>query len=136
MTQHDYDPTFRLTRRHPRIRGPVPAPGETLLDQIVPPFPPAEDKSLEGRFQAWLAEHEDVYQMIVRMARDARDAGRTRVSMKMLWEAVRWQMFIQKDGAEYALNNSWTSRMVRVIEEREPDLVGLFAKRALRAKAD
>lgn len=87
--------------------------------------------------RAFLAFHEanpEVYATLARLAREAVAAGRTRIGMKMLWEVLRWEMFIKTtDGdSEFKLCNNYHALYARVLMDQEPDLVGLFEIRGDR----
>ena len=66
-------------------------------------------------------------------AREARRAGKTRVGIKALWERMRWDFFVTNRNDDFKLNNDFTSRYARLIAQNEPDLVGMFEVRRLRA---
>jgi hypothetical protein len=85
--------------------------------------------------RAFLEFHEDnpaVYDGLVSLAREAKQRGRTRVGIKMLWEVLRWHTFIQTTGEDFKLSNSLHSRYARLIMATNPDLEGMFELRALR----
>lgn len=87
--------------------------------------------------RAFLAFHEanpEVYATLARLAREAVAAGRTRIGMKMLWEVMRWEMYITtKDGeSEFKLCNNYHALYARVLMMQEPDLAGLFEIRGHR----
>lgn len=89
--------------------------------------------SIQERFEAWLEANPDVYPTIVGLARDAKAAGKQAIGMKALWEVARWTLSMRTRGDEYRWNNSYTALMSRLVQEREPDLAGLFETRRRRA---
>jgi hypothetical protein len=89
--------------------------------------------TIQQRFDAFHAANPDVYAELVRLARDARSAGRQRVGMKELWEVARWHLRLRTTGDEYRLNNDYTSCFARLIQDQEPDLAGLFETRKRKA---
>jgi hypothetical protein len=89
--------------------------------------------SIEERFRAFHRENPHVLDALVRLALEAKAAGRTRIGAKALWERLRWEFFLSTKGDEFALNNNFTARYVRLIGELHPDLAPLFERRALRA---
>lgn len=91
------------------------------------------DPTIEQRFRDFHKANPSVYFTLVSLARQARDAGKTRVGIKCLVERARWDLWLQTTGDEFRINNSFVSRYVRLIEQCEPDLCGLFEKRTLRA---
>ena len=74
-----------------------------------------------------------VYKKLVQLARRARSNGRTRAGIKMLWEVVRWEIFISTSGDEYKLNNNYHSRYARMIMILESDLEDFFHVRKLKS---
>jgi hypothetical protein len=73
-----------------------------------------------------------VFNQLVDMAFEAKKLGKKKIGMKMLFEVCRWEHLVKTKGDDFALNNSYTSRYVRIIEEQYPALVGLFEKRRIR----
>lgn len=97
--------------------------------EIVIPEPKL---TLEQKFIAFHVANPHVYETLVRLARAAQRAGRTKVGMKMLWEVMRWELFLETaDPKKYKLNNSFHSRYSRMIMTNEKDLAGLFETRRL-----
>lgn len=88
--------------------------------------------ALDDQFDAYVRDHPHVYEAMVRLARQAKDAGRTRIGAKALWERMRWDLWIAT-GKTPQLDNNMVSRMARLIAQREPDLAGLFTFRELRS---
>jgi hypothetical protein len=86
---------------------------------------------LDAEFLAFHAANPHIYDALVVLARRARSAGRTRAGIGMLWEVLRWDIFIRTTGTEYKLNNNLRSRYARLIMHREPDLAGFFETRVL-----
>lgn len=55
-----------------------------------------------------------------------------RVSMKMLWERLRWETAVGDATADYRLNNSYTSLYARFILVLRPEWDGMFETRERR----
>jgi hypothetical protein len=92
------------------------------------------EQDLTARFLAFHQAHPDVYQRLRVLALEGRRAGRTRGSIAMLYEVVRWEGWLLHgipDEGEHRLNNSYRSRYARLIMEAEPDLAGFFDTREL-----
>lgn len=89
----------------------------------------------EERFKLFHAEHPEVLQELVRLARIAQAAGRKKCGVRMLWETMRWSFYIKRTaaGGEYTFNDHFTSRYVRLIEAEYPEFQGFFERRALRS---
>ncbi len=95
---------------------------------------PPRAKTLDERFSYFCAERPDVIKLLVTMARELRDAGENRIGMKMLFEVARFRHLVRRSTGKrepWLLNNSYTSRMARLIEDNYPDLKGLFEMRSL-----
>lgn len=99
------------------------------------PVTPAERHgTIDERFKSFHEKNPHVYGILVMLARRAKNKGRTRIGMKMLYEVARWHFYINaRVEDEYVLNNDYTSRYARLINDNEPDLHGIFEMRRLRA---
>lgn len=96
--------------------------------------PPCEAASIDRRFAEFHKRNPRVYELLVKLARDAKQAGRIRIGIKMLWEVVRWNL--SRDlpyDEDFKLPNDFHSRYARLIMAQEADLVGIFETRELRA---
>lgn len=88
--------------------------------------------TIEELFLAFHSANPNVYAALCRLARQAVAKGRKRVGMKMLFEVVRWEVFLTTQKDEFKLNNNYTARYARLIMEQEPDLAGVFETRELQ----
>ena len=80
----------------------------------------------------------EVYAAIVRASRvllsEARARGSERISMKAVFEAIRWRgEFRRADGEAWLLNNNLHAGYARLVMDREPDLRGVFEVRERKA---
>lgn len=91
----------------------------------------ARDASIQRKFEEFHRDNPQVYDRLVHLTRGLVMRGHQRVGMKMLWEVVRWDSMLSTNGVPWKLNNNFSSRYARLIEEREPDLHGVFEKREL-----
>lgn len=94
--------------------------------------------TLQGRFERFHRDNPRVYRELVRLARQARQAGCDRIGIKTLWEVMRWNLVVMQGrgwmdtaGDQFRLNNNWPSRYVRLIQDQEPDLRDMFETRKL-----
>lgn len=87
------------------------------------------DLVMESRFEEFHRQHPHVYQELVRLARQAVSAGRRRLGIRMLWERLRWTLYVERKGDDYKLNDHLTAPYSRLIMRQEPDLRGLFETR-------
>lgn len=90
-------------------------------------------KTIEDAFKAFHEANPHVYALLVDLARRAKKRGKTLVGMKMLYEVARWHFYLNANTDEdYALNNNFTSRYARLIQDQEPDLADFFETRKLQ----
>jgi hypothetical protein len=90
--------------------------------------------TIDERFEAFHAANPDVYAELVRLARRAKARGHRRMGIELCFGALRWNRLMQTTGERgFKLNDHFTSRYSRLIQEREPDLDGFFETRALRS---
>jgi len=93
-----------------------------------------EESRLAAEFLAFHEANPKVYAELVRLARQAKARGRTKVGIGMLWEVLRWHFWLETNGAdEFKLNNNHRSRYARLIMGLEADLLGVFETRELRS---
>jgi len=90
-------------------------------------------KANEAAFRTFHADNPMVYAHLIRLAREGKARGRTKLGIKMLWEVVRWTVYLETSDLEFKLNNDYTSRYARLIMIQERDLAGVFEVRSLRA---
>lgn len=91
--------------------------------------------TLAERFADFHARNPHVYAELVRLAREAKQAGRQRVGLKEIYEVARWHLRLRTTGdVDFKLNNSWTSSYARLIVAQEADLAHLFEVRRRRSQ--
>lgn len=90
--------------------------------------------TIQQRFERFHINNPVIYQLIMRFTNEARRRGYKHYSIKGIFERVRWHMNVETHGDVFKLNNNYTSRYVRLIEERHPELVGFFRTRELTSK--
>jgi hypothetical protein len=78
-------------------------------------------------------QNPQVYTELVRLARQAKDHGKEKMGIGMLWEVMRWNIFITTTdpNSNFKLNNNYRSRYARMIMQNEWDLTGFFETRKL-----
>lgn len=92
------------------------------------------DDPLEVAFQQWVRANPDVIEAIRQLALGWRRAGHDRCGISMLAEVARWQHGIrqQDEGDGLAINNSYRSRLARLLMATTPELpADFFSCRAL-----
>lgn len=88
------------------------------------------ERDLAFRFERFHARNPGVYEHLVRLARQAKSAGRERIGIASLFEVLRWEVLTGKDQREaFRLDNGYRSFFARLIMRQEPDLAGFFETR-------
>ena len=103
---------------------------------VVPPsghVGPPDGLTIEQAFYLFHEANPHVYRQLVKLARQAKRAGATKLGIGMLFEVLRWRHTLATGGDEFKLNNNYRSYYARMIMLREHDLVGIFETRALHA---
>ncbi len=107
-----------------------PLPQPSLWDAPAGP----DAGTIAGRFERFHAAHPEVFDEIVRLARQLRGRGFERYSMKGLFEIVRHNHHIGKGpGEDFALNNDYSPLYARLVMATCSDLAGFFETRGRRA---
>ncbi len=97
----------------------------TQIDIFAPP------STIDAAFWDFHRKNPQVYRKLIEMTQQAKAAGRKRVGMKMLFEVIRWEHLVHTRSDDFALNNSFTSRYTRILQERHPELADMFEVRRL-----
>jgi hypothetical protein len=92
------------------------------------------DRTLQDRFEQYHAANPHVYEMLLKIARRWKAAGRRHCSMDMLFNVLRFEIGVETTGDEFTLNNNYRSRYTRkMIAEYPAEFDGFFEIRELRA---
>lgn len=94
-----------------------------------PTYTPA--MTLEQRYEAWREVNGHVVAEFERRTRRLVDAGRSRIGMKMIAEAIRYETSLRSVGDPWRVNNSYTSFIARELIRRHPQWSALIETRAL-----
>jgi hypothetical protein len=90
--------------------------------------------TIQERFEEFHTTNPHIYDEIVEMARQWKKIGRKQLGIKMFFEALRWNTAIATKSQDFKLNDHYTSRYVRLIQEQESDLKDVFRTRTLRTQ--
>lgn len=85
--------------------------------------------TISERFQKYCREHPDVEQHLVRLAREAKLAGFRRYGVKALFERLRWHYHIERQDADWKINNDFTAPYARLLMSKYPELADFFETR-------
>lgn len=94
--------------------------------------------SLEDKFRKYHEDNPHVFELLVRFSYQLKNSKRRRkYGIAAVFERLRWHIDIETNDPDgFKINNSYRSFYVRMIEEKHPDLIGLYRKRAMRSLAD
>lgn len=92
--------------------------------------------TIEERFAEFVRQHPDVVEAVVKVCRQMKASGKDGWSIDAAFHVVRWQMATSAhgQGADFALNNTFTAPMGRYIMATFPDLAGYFETRRRRCE--
>lgn len=93
----------------------------------------AEPSPIDQAFWNFHRKNPKVYTKIVEMTETAKRSGKRKIGMKMLFEVIRWEHLVHTRSDDFALNNNYTSRYTRLIEECNPELANMFEKRKIKS---
>lgn len=88
----------------------------------------------ERAFAAFVAANPHVYRELEERALRLHRAGRRRIGVKAIIEAMRYDWAVRTDAPDYKLNNSHTAFLARLLLHNRPELEGVIETR--RAQAD
>jgi hypothetical protein len=71
----------------------------------------------------------EVYEHFKRFAREARASGRARFSADAILHRVRWYVAVERQGADFKVNNDCSALFSRLLEAEEPAFRGFFERR-------
>jgi hypothetical protein len=81
-------------------------------------------------FDAFHAQHPEVYDLFARFAHELRYAGRTRYSARTIVERIRWHYAVNPDhDGGFKINDWFSAHYGRLLVQREPDFAGMFEMR-------
>ena len=84
---------------------------------------------LQRAFEAFHAQHPDIYPLMVAHARAMRADGARHSTIAYCFEAIRGLIRLDDDHCGVKLNNNHRAYYARKIMENEPDLEGFFRLR-------
>ena len=94
--------------------------------------------TIEEKFEEFHQQNPAVYDELVRLARLAKSRGHSRYSVDLLLAVVRFRrdmrLPVVRDTSGFRLNNNFTSRYARRIQQQEQDLSAFFETRVLRSE--
>jgi hypothetical protein len=85
---------------------------------------------LAARFAEYHADNPHVYRQVCRFCDEALSRGRTRLSINLIFERVRWYTRIETTGEEFKMNNSYRAFYARMWLSDHPGHDGFFELRS------
>lgn len=86
----------------------------------------------EKKFREFHDKNPKVFQELLQLTRQARNAGRNKIGINMLVEVVRWNRFLQTTDLDFKINNNYAPRYARLIMESHPEFTDIFNTRGMR----
>ncbi len=90
---------------------------------------------LEAKFWVFHRDNPRVYRAVCRFADEAVRAGRTRLSIYMIFNRIRWYTMIETTGDEFKLNNNLQPFYARLWLRDHPGHVEFFQLRRQKREA-
>ena len=84
------------------------------------------NKVLLNRFLSFHKENPKIYELFIKYAIEAKNAGRPRFSQVMIINRIRWYSVIETRGDDYKLNNDFIALYVRMFLSEYPHYGGFF----------
>jgi hypothetical protein len=90
-------------------------------------------KNLDEKFAEYHMTNPTIFAKFVFYAEQLKAAGRRRIGAKAIVERIRWDSLVSAIDGDYKINNNYTSRYVRMLSVKRPDLAPMFATRQLKS---
>ena len=102
-----------------------------LAELVTPDYEP--EATIQQRYEAWRDANPWVLPSLAHLLDEWSRHGTRRVGVKAAAEWLRMEYARQLKSTDFAVNNSFTSRMARDLIERWPHLADVIETRTLRA---
>jgi len=89
--------------------------------------------TIAQRFERFAEANPMVYDTLVRLAREMRGKGMTKVSIDFIYQVARWEVIQATDDIEFKLNDHYRAFYARLIMALNPDLRDFFECRTSEA---
>ena len=94
----------------------------------------SKDKTIAEAFDDFHCANPHVYRNLRFLALQAVRAGRRKLGIKLLFERLRWEYFVNTAHADdFSLNNNYTAYYARMLMDNEPELAGMFETRIMKS---
>lgn len=90
-------------------------------------------ETLDQRFDRWIKANPHVLRVFIRFALEIKSRGRDHIGRQLIVERMRWEWMGKTAEDDFKMNNSYTSRLVRLAIKTCPELDGMFELRELKS---
>lgn len=86
------------------------------------------------RFEEYHKLNPQVYTALESMTRQLVNRGRTKIGIKMLFEVLRWEYYMNTNdpNSDFKINNNYAPYYARLLLQKHPEWDGIFELRAIR----
>jgi hypothetical protein len=87
------------------------------------------ESELHQKFTKFHEANPIVYKTLVRLARRAKAAGKSKIGVELLINVMRWEMWLEvrdPNQNDFKFSNDYKPFYARLIMENEEDLIGIF----------
>lgn len=81
------------------------------------------------KFWQFHVENPQVYRLIKQFANEAKNSGRTRFGIQMIWERLRWYTTIETTDHQFKLCNNHCSCYARLLMIDDPSFQTFFSRK-------
>lgn len=93
-----------------------------------------DNRSIDDRFEEFLRDHPDVWDLFCRFAWELKLSGKERGSADAILHRIRWEHWTTSSGKkDFKINDHFSSRFARAMIEKCPAFVDFFETRKLKS---
>ena len=93
------------------------------------------DFTIQEKFEKFHNKNPHVYDVLERFALEAKNKGKKKIGIDLLIQRARWEVIMNTETFDgFKINNSFSSRYVRLLIEKNPMLEDLFELRKIRTE--
>ena len=75
-------------------------------------------------------DNPNLWELLLKFARQLKAAGRDSYSIASLFERIRWHAMVETKGDQFKLNNNYKACYARMLMAKHPEFQGMFELRA------
>ena len=92
-----------------------------------------QETEADRRFREFDERNPAVFNELVRLTYELKNAGHNKIGIQMLFEVIRWKSMLETKDDDFKMNNNYAGRYARKIMSKFPDLDQMFETRGLRS---